>query len=145
MKGVKSLILLSILILGTQNALAYLKDPFLNPINLIIKRRLAEKEYLSKHKLKLKPSKVRLFKPVIPVPFNALAIEGVIGIGNDHYRLVLTDPNTGRTFIVKEGDPIAPDAKIIKITPDRVFIVKYSKLGRRLIKKTLVLKVNTEG
>ncbi|SMP04603.1 hypothetical protein SAMN06265339_0239 [Desulfurobacterium pacificum] len=145
MKGKVTVTLIIVFILASQSSFAYKKDPFLNPINLIIKKKLAEKAYLNKKKLNLKPSKVKLFKPVIPVPLDSLVIEGVIGVGNDNYQLVTTDPNTGRTFIIKPGDPIAPDAKVVKITPNKVYIVKYSKVGKKLVKKTLVLKVNTEG
>ncbi len=145
MKGRKIAVITAIFILTSIPVLGSVKDPFLNPINLTIKKRLAEKAYLNKKKLNLKPSQVNLFKPVIPVPFNSLVVEGVIGTGEGRYCLVTADPNTGQTFIIKPGDPIAPDAKVTKVTPEKVYIVKYSKLGKKLVKKTLVLKVNTEG
>ncbi len=145
MKGRKIVIITAIFILTSIPVLASIKDPFLNLINLTIKKRLEEKVYINKKKLNLKPSQVNLFKPVIPVLFNSLVVKGVIGTGKGRYCLVTADPNTGQTFIIKPGNPIASDAKVTKVTPEKVYIIKYSKLGKKLVKKILVLKVNTEG
>ncbi|WP_457680920.1 hypothetical protein [Thermovibrio sp.] len=120
-----------------------LVDPFVNPIAIRIKE--AEKEVKLKEKLKSQESReVRLFIPKIKVPFDSLSIQGVIK-GNGKYLLVLMDPKTGETFFLKEGDAVAPDEKILKITPDEVVLVKYERVKGRVIRKKIILNVDTEG
>jgi hypothetical protein len=87
---------------------------------------------------------VNIFKPVIPDTLDKYTIEGVVGEESSYY-LVVTDPDTGRTFVLKEGDAVAPDMVISKITLDSVIFLKYVMDGGKLKKETVVLKVNTEG
>jgi len=119
-----------------------LVDPFVNPIEL--KEKLLEKALEAKKKAKPLPEKVSLFRPKIPKPITEMKIEGLIS-AQGRLMLVVVDPQTGETYFLKEGDPVAPDAKIAKITPERVVIYRYKRAGGKLVKETVILNVDTEG
>lgn len=119
-------------------------DPFVNPIK-------AKEEKLKKLKdLKRELGKesgknsVKLFKAVIPRPLNELSIQGVIS-SDDRYILVVLDPETGETYMLKEGDAVSPSEKIVRITPSQVVIARYYYKRGRLIKSYETLNVNLEG
>jgi len=139
----KALLTLAITLLLTAEATAQeLVDPFINPIE--IKEKLLEKALEAKKKVKPLPEKVNLFKPKIPKPLTEMKIEGLIN-ANGRLLLVVVDPQTEETYLLKEGDPIAPDAKIAKITPDKVIIYRYKKIKGKLVKETVILNVDMEG
>jgi hypothetical protein len=128
-------------------------DPFQNPIVSAVRKRIELKKVESPEKQgqagakeegKVKPQPVNLFKPVIEGSLDKYAVEGIIGTSGRFY-LVVTDPKSGRTFVLKEGDAVAPDTVIEKITLKVVTLVKYTSLGGKLSKETLTLKVDTEG
>jgi len=126
-----------------------LVDPFVNPVKIKIKRaeeemKLKEKLIKAKVALATLPEKVKLFKPKIPKPLNEMKIEGVIGTGNK-LLLVVVDPGTGETYLLKEGDPVAPDEKIARITFNRVVVYRYKRIAGRIVKETVILNVDTEG
>ncbi len=117
-------------------------DPFVNPI--------AIREKALKLKIEMARSReetlqeVRLFKPKLKKPFDRLSIQGVIG-SNGKLYLILLDPETGETYFLKEGDPIAPDAKIAKIMANGIVIYRYKRVKGRLVKEKVILNVDTEG
>ena len=116
-------------------------DPFVNPIKVQMEKKISrEKRKVSFPKKKA----VNLFKPVIPESLENLSIQGVIGV-NGKYYLVVYDPETGETFVLKKGDAISASEKITDITPNRVTIVRYVYKAGKLTKKSKVLKVNSEG
>ncbi len=116
-------------------------DPFVNPIKVQIERKISGEKKKTKF---LDNRVVNLFKPAIPESLENLSIQGVIGV-NGRYYLVVYDPETGETFVLKKGDAISASEKITDITPDRVTIVRYIYKAGKLIKKREVLKVNSEG
>jgi len=148
MRIVKGVFLLLLLTAGAQAQ----HDPFYNPIKNTVRERLEwlkleEQKKLQEQKQKVvlnKPVNVNIFKPVIPDTLDKYTIEGVVGEESSYY-LVVTDPDTGRTFVLKEGDAVAPDMVISKITLDSVIFLKYVMDSGKLKKETVVLKVNTEG
>ncbi|WP_456418952.1 hypothetical protein [Thermovibrio sp.] len=117
-------------------------DPFVNPI--------AIREKALKLKIEMARSReealqeVRLFKPKLKKTFDRLSIQGVIG-SNGKLYLILLDPETGETYFLKEGDPIAPDAKIAKIMANGIVIYRYKRVKGRLVKEKVILNVDTEG
>lgn len=117
-------------------------DPFINPIKLKEETVLKLKE--QKRKVVRKPKIVNMFKSVIPKPLEDLSIQGVIVSGNT-LLLVVYDPETGETYMLKEGDAVSPSEKIVKITPSKVTIVKYVYQNDRLRKIYKTVKVNLEG
>ena len=117
-------------------------DPFINPIKLKEKSLLKLKEQESK--IVKKQKVVNMFKPVIPKPFDDLSIQGVIASGNA-LLLVVYDPATGETYMLKEGDAISPSEKIVRITPSKIVVVKYVYQNNRLRKVYRTVKVNLEG
>jgi hypothetical protein len=122
-------------------------DPFQNPIissvrEKVEKKRLEEKRRKEEVK-RLKPKPVNMFKPAIKGSFDTYTLEGIMNISG-HYYLVVTNPKSGRTYILKEGDAVAPDTVIERITPKAVTLVRYAQVGSALRKESLVLKLNLE-
>jgi len=139
----RTLLPIAITLLITSGALAQeLVDPFVNPVK--IKEKLLERMLEAKKKVKPIPEKVSLFRPKIPKPLTEMKIEGLIS-AQGRLILVVADPQTGETYFLKEGDPVAPDAKIAKIAPDRVIIYRYKRIKGKLVKETVILNVDTEG
>jgi len=116
------------------NALAF--DPFVNPIRLkditISHQKLRKQKKLPVIKQE-KNKELHLFIPVIHKPFSELSIQGVISSSNG-YRLVLLDPSTGETFLLKPGDPISKNEKLIKVTPKEIIIAKFEQKGIKIIR-----------
>ncbi len=116
-------------------------DPFVFPFFL--------KEFPDKKKeKKFEVKEVLLFKPVIPYPLSEMIIDGIVGRDQKNgleYYLVVTEKETGRVFVLKEGDAVSPNEKIVKITPGFVRIEQYVKVNGKISKKTVVLKVDSEG
>ena len=132
---------LLILLVGT--GVRAQEDPFFDPIKATVKKRL---ELVAKGQKAVlnKPVTVNMFKPVIPETLDHYTIEGVAG-SKGHYYLIISDPVTGRTFFLKEGDAVAPDTVIKKVTFDKVILLKYTMEGGKLKKETVTFKVDTEG
>jgi len=134
--------------LGAQ-ARGELADPFVNKLK--VKEELWKKQLETLQALKAKKAatkrveKPHLFRPVIPKPLEALKIEGIAGSGGTLF-LVVSDPETGETYLLKEGDPIAPNEKIALIDANRgiVLIDQYMLVDGNLIKKQRFIKVNKE-
>ena len=118
-------------------------DPFTNPIKV-------EEEKLMKLKInknseeESKEKIAKIFKPILPKPFNKLIIQGVISIDNK-YILVVLDPETGETYLLKEGNAISPFEKIVEITPSKIVIARYYYKRGKLFKSYETLNVNLEG
>ena len=119
-----------------------LVDPFVNPIKL--KEAKLKKLKELEEKLQEEKREVKLFRPAVPRPLEELSIQGVISSGKG-YRLVVLDPETGETYILKEGDAISPFEKLVKITPSKLVVVQYFYRGGRLRKTYRTVKVNLEG
>jgi hypothetical protein len=119
-------------------------DPFFDPVKNSIKKRLALMASQDKKAVLNKPVTVNIFKPVLPESIDNYTIEGIVG-SKGSYRLIVTDPTSGKTFFLKEGDAVAPDTVIKKITFDTVVLIKYLMEGGRVKKETVTLKVDTEG
>jgi len=141
------LILLLPLLLIVSNSYALEEkfvDPFVNPIK--VKEEKLKKLKELKEKLNREAGKkvVKLFKSVLPKPLDELSIQGVISSGN-RYVLVVLDPETGETYMLKEGDAVSPSEKIVRITPSQVVIARYYYKRGRLIKSYETLNVNLEG
>ena len=117
-------------------------DPFINPIKLKEKSLLKLKE--QRGKVIKKQKVVNMFKSVIPKPLGDLSIQGVIASGNAFF-LVVYDPETGETYMLKEGDAISPSEKIVRITPSEIVVVKYVYQDNKLGKVYKTVKVNPEG
>jgi type II secretory pathway component PulC len=117
-------------------------DPFVNPVYL--KEKQLEKLQEIKKEQKKTPTQVKLFEPKLPKPLRSLSIQGTIESKGKRV-LVVIDPETGETFFLREGDPVSPDTKIVKITQNKVILVKFYRLKGKLKKKTLTLNVDTEG
>jgi Tfp pilus assembly protein PilP len=113
-------------------------DPFVNPI------KLKEERLKTLKKEVVQTEEASIFSSVILKPLDELSIQGVISSGNSH-KLVLEDPSTGEVFILKEGEPISKNEKIVKITPEKVIIAVYKRQGRHLVKSYRILKVNLGG
>lgn len=143
----RPLILFLPLLLIVSNSYALegkLVDPFVNPIK--VKEEKLKKLKELKEKLNREAGKkvVKLFKSVLPKPLDELSIQGVISSGN-RYVLVVLDPETGETYMLKEGDAVSPSEKIVRITPSQVVIARYYYKRGRLIKSYETLNVNLEG
>ena len=119
-----------------------LVDPFVNPIKL--KEAKLKKLKELEEKLREEKREVKLFRPAVPRPLEELSIQGVISSGKG-YRLVVLDPETGETYILKEGDAISPSEKLVKITPSKLVVVQYFYRAGRLRKTYRTVKVNLEG
>ncbi len=117
-------------------------DPFVNPIKLREKR--LEKLRKLKEQLAREKKEVRLFRPAIPKPLDQLSIQGVIS-GKNGYILVVLDPETGETYMLKAGDAVSLAEKIVKITPEKVVIVRFVYKNGKLRKVYRTVKVNLEG
>jgi len=117
-------------------------DPFINPIKLKEEKLRKLKEL--KQKLNKQKQVVKLFKPVIPKPLTELSIQGVLNAGKG-YLLIVLDPETGETYMLKEGDAVSPSEKIVKITPSKVIIARYLYKRGKLVKSYETLNVNLEG
>lgn len=135
-------IFLTVLLLPFSARGSTLVDPFVNPIKL--KEAKLKKLKELEEKLREEKREVRLFKPVIPRPLEDLSIQGIIS-GGKGYKLVLLDPETGETYILKEGDAISPSEKLVKITPSKLIIVQYLYKNGRLRKIYRTVNVNLEG
>jgi len=119
-------------------------DPFINPIKVEEEKLKKLKEQKEKLNKEGKKRTVNLFKPAIPKPLDELSIQGVISSVKG-YLLIVLDPETGETYMLKEGDAISPSEKIVKITPTRVVIVRYFYKKGKLFKSYETLNVNSEG
>ena len=115
-------------------------DPFITPITLQEKKLLKVKQQLS---TKESTKSLNLFKPKVPKPLESLKIQGILEADGSKL-LVVSDPSTGESFILKEGDPVAPDTKLAKINWDSVELEKYYQKDGKVKRKILVLKVNGE-
>ncbi len=134
-------ILIGLIFLSLGKEALGMVDPFVNPI--VIKEKLLKLKMEREAKVKRTPTKVRLFKPKLKKPFDQLSIQGIIG-SNGKLYLVVLDPETGQTYFLKEGDPVAPDEKIAKITPSAIILWKYKRVKGKLVRKKIVLNVDTE-
>jgi len=127
-----------------------LADPFVNQLKLKEKASGVKKRpsftgfSIPKSKSKRKNKKVKLFSSKLPQPLELLKIDGVIEAGGVRL-LVVTDPETGQTFFLKEGDAVSESEKIGEILPDRVVIYRYKNLNGHLKKEVVTLKVDMEG
>ncbi len=119
-------------------------DPFINPIKVKEEKLKKLKELKEKLTSKEEKRSVRLFKPAIPKPLMELSIQGVISSGKG-YLLIVLDPETGETYMLKEGDAVSPSEKIVRITPSKVVVVRYSYRKGKLVKSYETLNVNLEG
>ena len=145
-------LLISISLILLLSSLAYsqkvesvkMVDPFINPIKVEEEKLKKLKEQKEKLNKEGKKRTVNLFKPVIPKPLDELSIQGIISSVKG-YLLIVLDPETGETYMLKEGDAISPSEKIVKITPTRVVIVRYFYKKGKLFKSYETLNVNSEG
>lgn len=145
-------LLISISLILLLSSLAYsqkvesvkMVDPFINPIKVEEEKLKKLKEQKEKLNKEGKKRTVNLFKPAIPKPLDELSIQGVIS-SVKRYLLIVLDPETGETYMLKEGDAISPSEKIVKITPTRVVIVRYFYKKGKLFKSYETLNVNSEG
>jgi len=139
----RAIILLAVFLSVTPAVAREIVDPFVNPI--LSRQKVLKAELERKRSLAGAPrsQEVNLFKPKINKPLSKLSIQGVIE-ENGKYILVLLDPETGQTFFLKEGDPIAPDEKIAKITLDRVVIYRFKKVKGKIVKEKITISVDTE-
>ena len=132
------------LMVGTK-ALAF--DPFVNLVRLkeaeIYRQKLREQNRLTLVKQREK-QELRLFTPVIRKPLSELSIQGVISSSHG-YRLVLLDPSTGETFLLKPGDPVGKSEKLLKVTPKEVVIVKFKRKGLKIAKSYERIKIDLGG
>jgi hypothetical protein len=135
------IIMVAVLFIAESQAL---EDPFLDPIKATVKKRLKLLTKKEEKAVLKSPVTVNKFKPVIPETLDHYTIEGIAG-SKGHYYLIISDPTTGKTFFLKEGDAVAPDTVIKKITFDGVILLKYTMDGGKLKKETVTLKVDTEG
>ncbi len=119
-------------------------DPFINPIKVEEEKLKKLKEQREKLSKEGKKHVVNLFKPAIPKPLDDLSIQGVISSAKG-YLLIVLDPETGETYMLREGDAVSPSEKIVKITPKKVVIVRYFYKRGKLLKSYETLNVNSEG
>lgn len=119
-------------------------DPFINPIKVEEEKLKKLKEQREKLSKEGKKRVVNLFKPAIPKPLDDLSIQGVISSAKG-YLLIVLDPETGETYMLREGDAVSPSEKIVKITPKKVVIVRYFYKRDKLLKSYETLNVNSEG
>lgn len=138
------LVLLLTLLFSASSYAKNWADPFVNPIKIKEERLLKLKEAKSKLNFGKKQKKFNLFKPTVPKPLDELSIQGVLGL-KGKYLLVVSDPETGETFILKEGDAVSPSEKIVRIFPDKIVIVRFFYRKGKLNKSYKTLKVNSEG
>ena len=110
-------------------------DPFINPIKKLELEKKKQKALEVLEQKQLTSHIPKLFKPAIKKPFLEYTIEGTIMLPSGKTVLVLSDPSTGETILLKEGDAIAVNAKVAKILPTKIVVYEYEKKGRRLIKK----------
>ena len=122
---------------------AGLIDPFVNPLQVKEEKLLKIREQAKKQDVGEKRKKNKFFKPVIDKPFEKLSIQGIIGAKGKIF-LVLYDPETGETFLLKEGDAISPSEKIYKLFPNKVVLVKYFYKDGKIEKIYKTLNVNVE-
>jgi len=73
-----------------------------------------------------------------------MSIQGIIVIDKVPY-IVLMDPKTGQVFLLKEGDAVASDTKIVSISSNEIILEKYFRYKGVLRKKKFKMKVNLEG
>ena len=125
------------------DARAKIVDPFINPIEKMKQSAFMKKKKGQGKKIK-KVSKVNLFKSKIPRPLSSMNIQGIIMINKVPY-IVLMDPKTGQVFLLKEGDAVASDTKIVSISGNEIILEKYSRYKGVLRKKKFKMKVNLEG
>ncbi len=140
-------VLIVIPVLFSLPSLASGFDPFINPIKKLEIERQKQKALEVLKQEQLTSSIPRMFKPVIKKSFSEYKIEGTMALPSGKTILVLSDPETGETILLKEGDAIAVNAKIVKISPTKVVVYEYEKKGRKIIKKikTYNLKEHSEG
>lgn len=119
-------------------------DPFINPIKLKEEKLKKLEELKGKLNKGNKNNLVRLFKPAISKPLTELSIQGVLS-GGKGYLLVVLDPETGETYMLREGDAVSPSEKIVRITPSKVVIARYFYRKGKLVKSYETLNVNLEG
>lgn len=142
------LLLFSLILLVNIKASAFaterkFADPFINPIK-VKEEKLKELKIKKNSKEASREKVVRIFKPLLPKPFSELSIQGIISL-NGKYILVVLDPETGETYLLKEGDAISPSEKIVKITPSQVVIARYYYKHGKLLKSYKTLNVDSEG
>jgi len=113
-----------------------ISDPFVNPLE----KSLSKKENVAIQKEK---DAVNLFIPAIDKSFDELKIEGIIGVGGKNF-LVVKDPETGKVYMLKEGNAVSSDTKIEKISHDEVILIKYYKEGKELKNRIIRRKVDKE-
>ncbi len=119
-----------------------LVDPFVNPLQIKERELMKLKEQLKERNKKVE-RKNDFFKPVINKPFEKLSIQGVIEAEGKTF-LVLYDPETGETFLLKEGDAISSSEKIYKLSAKKVVLVKYFYKDGKIKKAYKTLNVNVE-
>lgn len=140
----KFLSVVFVLIIET-NAFAF--DPFVNLVYLKekeIHQRKTESERKLKIVKQLESQELRLFTPVIRKPFNELSIQGVIS-SSVGYRLVLVDPSTGETFLLKPGDAISENEKLVRITPKAIVIAQFKRKGFKVVKSYRRIRIDSGG
>ncbi|WP_163327732.1 hypothetical protein GFV12_03310 [Desulfurobacterium thermolithotrophum] len=136
----KVLLILLFLFLPYSSYSTEISDPFVDPFKKLF---ILDSKYTHIKSKKTSPS-LRIFKSVLGKNLKELKIEGIIGSANS-YSLVVSDPATGKVYMLKPGDPISSDTKIKKITINKVILVKYYKKKKKLKKKLIELKVDKEG
>ena len=116
-------------------------DPFLNLIKVKEKHL---RENFERNRREIAVKGISLFTPIIFKPLEELSVQGVVSSGNYNY-LVLLDPSTGETFLLKEGDAISKNEKIVKITPNEVVIAVFKQKDGKIIKSYKKIILNKEG
>ena len=122
---------------------AELVDPFVNPLQVKEEKLLRLKEREEKQRIGEKRRRNDFFKPVINKPFEKFSIQGVIEAKGKKF-LVLYDPETGETILLKEGDAISSSEKIYKLSSEKVVLVKYFYKNGKIEKAYKTLNVNVE-
>ncbi len=137
-------LLLTVTSAGAENFI----DPFVLPSFF----KSEKKVVVVKEKKKKEPAEpvakeVAIFKSAIPKNLTEMVIEGIIGEeknGSFRYSLVVSDRETGKVFILREGDAVSPNEKIVKILPNKVVLEKYYEVKGKLEKEEVTLEVNSE-
>ena len=141
----RSLILIVFILLICSCPARALIDPFVNQLEEKVKVLRKQAEKAKKNEMKKEVIKeAKLFTPKIPKPLNQLKVQGIISQDGKYY-LVLLDPETGETYLIAPGDPVAPDTKVAEISMDRVVLHKFFYKNNKLVREIITLKVDTEG
>lgn len=59
--------------------------------------------------------------------------------------MVLVDPSTGETFLLKPGDAISENEKLVRITPKAIVIAQFKRKGFKVVKSYRRIRIDSGG